>query len=64
MPKVDVDRRRIVVRLLQEGWMLIRHGSDHDIYRHPDRRHLVAVPRHRTLTPGTARSIVRQAGWL
>jgi predicted RNA binding protein YcfA (HicA-like mRNA interferase family) len=64
MPKVETDRRRIVSRLLHEGWVLVRHGSDHDVYRRPDQPGMVAVPRHRDITVGTARSIAKQAGWI
>jgi predicted RNA binding protein YcfA (HicA-like mRNA interferase family) len=40
-----------------------RHGSQHDVYHHAERGSL-AVPRHRELTIGTARSIARKAGWI
>lgn len=28
------------------GWYLFRHGSRHDIYRHPDRRDEMQIERH------------------
>jgi len=55
MPKPETDRRTIVDRLTAEGWTKEK-GSKHDIYRHPTLG-VTTVPRHRTLTPGTARSI-------
>ncbi len=57
------DRGKIVARLTREGWELARHGGEHDIYRHPEKNFPVVVPRHRTLSPGVARSIAKAAGW-
>jgi mRNA interferase HicA len=63
MPQAEMNRAKVVSRLLREGWELARHGGGHDIYRHP-KNGVVAVPRHRELSPGVARSIARTAGWL
>jgi HicA toxin of bacterial toxin-antitoxin, len=38
--------------------------ADHDVYKHPKRHGRIIVPRHRTLSPGVARVIAKQAGWL
>jgi predicted RNA binding protein YcfA (HicA-like mRNA interferase family) len=62
MPKIETNRAKIVKRLDREGWILARHGAEHDIYRHA--RGIVSVPRHRQLSPGVARSIAKAAGWL
>jgi predicted RNA binding protein YcfA (HicA-like mRNA interferase family) len=63
MPKAETNRGKVVSRLEREGWQLARHGGDHDIFRHPQKG-VVAVPRHRELSPGVTRSIAKQAGWL
>ena len=60
---VETNRAKVVSRLEREGWMLVRHGGGHDIYRRPGKG-VVAVPRHRELSPGVARSIAKTAGWL
>jgi mRNA interferase HicA len=60
---LETNRNRIVSRLLREGWELARHGGGHDIYRHR-LKGVIAVPRHRTVSPGVARSIAKAAGWL
>lgn len=60
---VETNRSKVVARLEREGWQA-RHGGDHDVYKHPDRRGRIVVPRHRTLSPGVARVIAKQAGWL
>jgi len=51
-----------VARLRRDGWME-RHGGDHDVFKHPNRPGRIIVPRHRTLSPGVARAISREAGW-
>lgn len=53
----------IVKRLKADGWYLARHGSGHDIYRHPQIKGIITVPRHRTLSPGVLRSIAKKARW-
>jgi len=58
----ETSRSKVVARLVREGWELARHGANHDIYRHGTKG-IVAVPRHRELSPGVARSIARAAGW-
>ncbi|MET0742824.1 MAG: type II toxin-antitoxin system HicA family toxin [Microvirga sp.] len=36
----------------------------HDVYRNTAKPGVITVPRHRTLSPGVARSVARSAGWL
>lgn len=62
MPKPDTNRRNIVDRLSQEGW-INEGGKGHDLYRHPNKTVVITVPRHRELSPGVARSIGKAAGW-
>jgi len=62
MPKIETNRARIIKRLEQEGWTLARNGAEHDLWRRE--KAVVAVPRHRELSPGVARSIAKTAGWL
>lgn len=62
MPKPETNRKTITDRLAAEGW-INEGGSKHDLYRHPTKG-VTTVPRHRTLTPGVARSIGKAAGWL
>ena len=60
----DLDLIAIRARLEQEGWTMKR-GGDHDIYRHPEKRGRIPVPRGRGDLPlGTARSIAAAAGWI
>lgn len=57
----ETNAAKIKARLEREGWELVG-GSRHDKYR--KQGHLaIMVPRHRTVTPGVARSIAKAAGW-
>ena len=60
---VETRTQRVIQRLEREGWHLQRHGASHDIYRHPEIEGIITVPRHRSLSPGMARTIYRKAGW-
>lgn len=59
----ETNTAAVVRRLKQEGWTLDRHGANHDVYVHQTLDGVIAVPRHRSLSPGVARSIARTAGW-
>ncbi|WP_375456277.1 type II toxin-antitoxin system HicA family toxin [uncultured Methylobacterium sp.] len=66
MPPRDFDLDILVIRkrLEREGWQIRPSKGPHDIYVRPGRP-TVAVPRGRgDLSPGTARAIARNAGWL
>ncbi|MCY4382719.1 MAG: type II toxin-antitoxin system HicA family toxin [Nitrospinae bacterium] len=60
---IETNRNKIKRRLESDGWYLSRHGSNHDIYRHPRKSGTITLPRHRTLTPGVVRTIAARAGW-
>ena len=64
MPSIEADRAKVVRRLESEGWVLDRHGAQHDIYKTPAVATPISVPRHRTLSPGVARQIARATGWI
>lgn len=64
MPGVETNTRRIVARLLRDGWVNVG-GGKHDRFVHPDHPETqIVVPRHREQSPGVARSIARLAGWI
>jgi mRNA interferase HicA len=62
-PTVETGRSAVVARLEREGWV-VRHGGDHDVFKHPGKRGRIVVPRHRGLSIGVAREIAKFAGWL
>lgn len=63
MAQVETNRLKIVKRLTRDGWELARHGGEHDVYYHAIKPVVIQVPRHRTISPGVARSIAKLAGW-
>ena len=63
MPIVETSTASIHRRLKSEGWENLG-GGGHDKFRHPNKTGTIIVPRHRTLSPGVARSIHKMAGWL
>ena len=63
MPKIETATRKILERLVAEGW-IVEGGTKHMKLGHPAKPGLtIMVPRRRELEPGTARSIARAAGW-
>jgi len=62
MPGAETNRLKVTARLEREGWHC-RAGGAHDVYKHPQKRGRIIVPRHRTLSPGVARAIAKAAGW-
>jgi predicted RNA binding protein YcfA (HicA-like mRNA interferase family) len=63
MPAIEPNTRKIIARLKRDGWV-DTGGARHAVFEHPDRKDHIAVPRHKTLSPGVARAIAKQAGWL
>ncbi|MGB9367241.1 MAG: type II toxin-antitoxin system HicA family toxin [Xanthobacteraceae bacterium] len=63
MEKPEINRQKVVARLAREGW-IERHGGEYDVFKHPAKPGRIVVPRHRILSPGVARVIAKQAGWL
>jgi len=63
LEKPETNRSRVVARLAHEGWVE-RHGGEHDVFKHPAKPGRIVVPRNRTLSPGVARVIAKQAGWV
>jgi predicted RNA binding protein YcfA (HicA-like mRNA interferase family) len=61
--RLECNRSKVAARLEREGWVA-RHGGKHDVYKHPQRRGRIVMPRHRVLSPGVAREIAEAAGWL
>ena len=63
MPVFETSTRKIVARLVREGWRNVG-GGKHDRFEHADRPDImIVVPRHREQSPGVARSIAKLAGW-
>lgn len=64
MPKVETSTKRVTDRLIRDGWIR-EGGASHEKLSHLDYPGIkIMVPRHRTLSPGVARSIAKAAGWI
>ena len=63
MLKPETNRKKVVARLEREGWECRTVGG-HDVYKLASRRGRIIVPRHKELSPGVARNIAKNAGWL
>jgi len=59
--------RDVVKRLKADGWVSIGTVGSHEHFTHPSRPKKITVPsghgQNRDLTPGTLRSIEKDAGW-
>ena len=64
MAVIETNTRKIVARLVREGWTRLP-GGKHGKYVHPAKPGvLIVVPRHRTQSKGVARNIAKGAGWI
>ena len=64
MAAFETKTRKITQRLLREGWVL-KEGGNHSKFIHADHPGLlIVVPRYAGISPGVARSIAKDAGWI
>jgi mRNA interferase HicA len=61
MPPIETNRTKLLRALEAAGWELIRHGSEHDVYKHTSKAGIISLPRHKTLSLGVARQITKTA---
>jgi predicted RNA binding protein YcfA (HicA-like mRNA interferase family) len=62
---LERDSRRIIRRLVSEGWVLVKTSGSHHKFKHPDHRHhIVVVHPAKDIPTGTARAIAKAAGWV
>lgn len=60
--RMNTSRRHLKRCIERCGWHLTRHGSNHDIYRHCGIDAIIALPRHRVVSPPVAASITKRLG--
>ncbi len=61
---MERDSRKIIARLLAEGWLEIGVTGSHHHFKHAEIKGKVTVPHPKKDLPrGTIASIARQAGW-
>lgn len=61
--ELELSRSKIEARLLREGWLNVG-GAKHDKFKQAGNRQAIILPRHRTISPGVAKTIAAAAGWL
>ena len=61
--RMERDSRRIVKRLIAEGFVLVASKDSHHKFRKDGRTVIVPHPKN-DLPLGTARSIAKMAGWV
>jgi predicted RNA binding protein YcfA (HicA-like mRNA interferase family) len=64
----EIKRKEAEAELVRAGWKIIRQSGKHDVWASPDGMATVAVPRHRTISPGVVRQIAKglpttPSGW-
>ncbi|MDE8671027.1 MULTISPECIES: type II toxin-antitoxin system HicA family toxin [Micrococcaceae] len=64
----EIKRKEAEAELTKAGWRIIRQTGKHDVWASPDGTVTVAVPRHRTISPGVVRQIAKglpttPSGW-
>lgn len=49
----------------QNGWYLERHGGNHDVYKHPDKKEKLEIPRHQSheVRTGLFHKLKKQIGF-
>lgn len=54
-------KRKILIKKLESnGWIFVRHGKEHDIYRKGDKQE--TIPRHTEIAEPLAKAILTRAG--
>ena len=63
MPKLPVVSGEEVIKVLSKAGFIVRKGKgSHVVLQRPNDYRNVSVPLHKSLKPGTLRSIIKQAG--
>jgi predicted RNA binding protein YcfA (HicA-like mRNA interferase family) len=57
-----MKRRDLIRHLEAHGCEFVREGKEHTLYINRQTKKATAVPRHREIPPGTARTICRALG--
>ena len=57
-----MKRKKLISQLEQEGCVLLRHGSRHDIYLNPANGKKQPIPRHTEIDDHLVRHILKYLG--
>ncbi len=53
-----MKRRDLIKLMLKNGWVLVRNGAKHDVYRKDDA--METIPRHKELDEMLAKAIIKR----
>jgi len=54
-----MKRKDLIKRLTDSGYVLVRHGSRHDLYKNPATGKKQPVPRHNEIDENLAKHIIK-----
>ncbi len=58
---INYGHREIGGHLKSQGWSVHRDEGSHTIWKHPKAKHHIAVPRHKKISPGVVREILKKS---
>jgi mRNA interferase HicA len=57
-----MKRKDLIKKISSNGCILVRHGSNHDLYRNPLSGKKQPIPRHREIDEHLAKHILKELG--
>ncbi len=55
-----MKRKDLIKKILSEGCVLVRHGSNHDLYKNPASGKKQPIPRHQEIDEHLAKHIIKE----
>ena len=55
-----MKRKDFIKKILSEGCVLVRHGSNHDLYKNPSSGKKQPIPRHKEIDEYLAKHIIKE----
>ncbi len=55
-----MKRRDLIKQLEKNGYVLVRHGGNHDWYSNPETKQSQPIPRHNEINENLAKSIIKK----
>jgi len=61
---MESNSRKLIKKLKDDGWELVRIEGSHHIFQHPEKPGTISLTHPRKdVSPGLVRAIYRAAGW-
>ena len=55
-----MKRKDLIKKILSNGCVLVRHGSNHDLYKNPASGKKQPIPRHQEIDEHLAKHIIKE----